>query len=203
MKRLTAALALAIAVTLVGPANADDQRIRLRGTITTVDHDTLSLSTASGPATILLSPTTRLAYVVKADFSAIKAGTAIGTVAVTGPDGMLRAREVQIFLPSAVPPFGSQPWDSEPGSSMINAPVSTMTDAKVDNVAGHVLTISLPSGDKQVFVPPTVPVVTFAAADRSALVTGAHVIVFAVKHDDGSMTISSVQVGQNGLVPPM
>ena len=65
------------------------------------------------------------------------------------------------------------------------------------------LTIALPSGDKQVFVPPTVPVVTYAPADRSALVPGAHVIALAVKHDDGSLTVSTVQVGQNGLVPPM
>jgi hypothetical protein len=175
----------------------------VRGTISAVDHDTLTLSTATGPATMLLSPTTKLAYVVKSDFSAIKSGTAIGTVAVTGPDGVLRAREVQIFVPGAVPPFGTQPWDTESGASMNNAPVSTMADAKVDNIAGHMLTISLPSGDKQLFVPPTVPVVTYAPADRSALVTGTHVIAFAVKHDDGSVTTTVVQIGQNGLVPPM
>ena len=42
-----------------------------------------------------------------------------------------------------------------------------------------------------------------APADRSALVTGTHVIAFAVKHDDGSVTTTVVQIGQNGLVPPM
>jgi len=192
-----------LSTTLAGTAGAADQTIHLRGTITAVDHDTISLSTATGPATVMLAPTTRVAYVVKSDLSAIKPGMAVGSAAVTGPDGTLRAREVHIFPAGSTPNLGVTPWDAEPGSSMSNATVTTIADAKVDSVGGHILTLTLPSGDLHVFVGPSTPVTTSMPADSSALVVGAHVIVFVVKHDDGSQTIRAVNVGQNGLTPAM
>jgi len=205
VKRILAALTIAVlGASLAGPARADDQNLRLRGTITSVDHDTLSLALGSGPATVLLTPTTRVGYVTKSDLSAIKPGMAVGSAAVAGPDGILRAREVHIFPAGSSPNLGVSPWDSEPGASMTNATVTTIADAKVDTVGGHTLTVTLPSGaTSQIFVGPTTPVVGAAPADRSALVAGAHVIVFAIKHDDGSTTARVVNVGQNGLTPPM
>jgi hypothetical protein len=203
VKRLTPLAALLLATTLAGTAAAADQTIHLRGTITAVDHDTISLSTATGPATVMLAPTTRVAYVVKSDLSAIKPGMAVGSAAVAGPDGTLRAREVHIFPAGSTPNLGVTPWDSEPGSSMANATVTTIADAKVDSVGGHILTLTLPTGDVHVFVGPATPVTTSTPADSSALVVGAHVIVFVVKHDDGSQTIRAVNVGQNGLTPAM
>ncbi len=208
MKRTLAVLAIAVlSASLAGTARADDQKIHLRGTLTTVDHDTLSLALATGPVTVLLAPTTRIAYVVKSDLSAIKPGMAVGSAAVLGTDGLLHAREVHIFPANATPSLGYSAWDLEPGSSMTNATVTTIADAKVDAKSaaggGHVLTLTLPTGDKQIYVSPTTPIYTSAPADRSALVPGAHVVVFAVKHDDGSLTITAVNVGQNGLVPAM
>jgi len=203
VKRLTTLAALFFCTTLAGTAAAADQTVHLRGTITAVDHDTISLSTATGPATVMLAPTTRVAYVVKSDLSAIKPGMAVGSAAVTGPDGTLRAREVHIFPAGSTPNLGVTPWDSEPGSSMNNATVTTIADAKVDSVGGHILTLTLPSGDLHVFVGPSTPITTSTPADSSALVVGAHVIVFVVKHDDGSQTIRAVNVGQNGLTPAM
>jgi hypothetical protein len=202
MKRILAVLIFT--ASLAGIASADDQRIRLRGTITALDRDTVSLSTAAGPTTFLLGPTTKISYLVKTDLSAIKPGSVIGTAAVAAPDGTLRAREIQVFLPGEAPrTMGTTPYDLEPNSTMTNAAVSTIADAKVDNVSAHVITVTLADGDKKVVVGPTTPIVTYAPADRSALTNGAHVIVLGVKHDDGSTTITTVQVGQNGLVPPM
>jgi hypothetical protein len=55
-----------------------------------------------------------------------------------------------------------------------------------------------------VFVPANVPVVTYAPADKSALVPGANVIIVnAAKRDDGTYATSGVNVGKDGLVPPM
>ncbi len=208
MNRILVALfALVLGASLIAPARADDLKVRVRGTISAVDHDTISLATASGPTTVLLAPTTRVAYVVKTDLSAIKPGVAVGLVAVPGPNGMLRARAVNVFVPGATPAMGVFAWDTEPGATMNNATVTTIADAKVSakSAAGgaHVLTLALPSGDTPVEVPAGVPIVTGAPADHSALTVGAHVTILAVKHDDGSLTITVVQVGQNGLVPPM
>jgi len=208
VKRTLAVLAIAVlGASLAGTARADDQKIHLRGTITTVDHDTVSLALATGPVTVLLTPGTRIAYVVKSDLSAIKPGMAVGSAAVPGPDGLLHAREVHIFPANSTPSLGYSAWDLEPGSSMTNATVTTIADAKVDaksaSGGGHVLTLTLPTGDKQIFVSDTTPIYTSAPADHAALVPGAHVVVFAVKHDDGSLTITAVNVGQNGLIPAM
>ena len=201
MKRIIAALVLG--ASLIGTANAEDQRVHLRGTITAVSADALTIGLATGPVTVLLVPATRFSYVDKSDLSAIKPGAVVGTAALTGPDGTLRAREVHIFIPGATPNVGTGPWDSEPGASMTNAPVTTIGDATVDSVGGRTLTLTLPSGEKKLLVGPSTPIVAYAASDRSALTTGAHVFIIAAKHDDGTFTGQSVNVGRNGLTPPM
>jgi len=210
VKRVIAAVAaVVVAAAASAPARADDQRVHLRGTITAVDHDTVSIAMPTGPVTVLLAPTTRIAYVVKSDLSAIKPGMAVGSAAVTGPDGLLHAREVHIFAVGSTPNLGVSAWDLEPGSSMTNATVTTIADAKVDEksagpAGGHVLTLTPPNAaPTKIYVAATTPITTSAPADRAALVPGAHVVVFAVKHDDGSYTITAVNVGQNGLIPAM
>jgi hypothetical protein len=205
MKRIIAA-ALILGASLIGTANADDQRVVLRGTVTTVDAGKVTLAqTTGGPATFTVTPTTRVAYVVKSDLSAIKPGLLVGSAAVPGgPDGTLKAKEVHIFAPSQNIAVRSFPMDGgDPGQSMTNAPVTTLADAKVDGVAGHVLTLTAPTGDVKIYVSPATPIVAFAAADASAIVPGAHVIVNATKHDDGSLTVINVNVGKDGLVPPL
>jgi hypothetical protein len=54
-----------------------------------------------------------------------------------------------------------------------------------------------------VTVPASASIVTYAPADASALVKGAHVNFFATKSADGSLTSGGVNVGKDGLVPPM
>jgi len=45
--------------------------------------------------------------------------------------------------------------------------------------------------------------VTYAPADASAIVKGAHVLVRTTKNADGTLTATSVSVGKDGLIPPM
>jgi hypothetical protein len=54
-----------------------------------------------------------------------------------------------------------------------------------------------------VIVPEDVPIVSIEPGTRMLLVPGAHVIVFANKSADGALTAMSVNVGENGLTPPM
>jgi hypothetical protein len=51
--------------------------------------------------------------------------------------------------------------------------------------------------------PADVPVVTFEPGDSSELKAGAHVIIFATKAADGSLSADRVNVGKDGLTPPM
>jgi hypothetical protein len=59
-------------------------------------------------------------------------------------------------------------------------------------------------GEKKVVVPPGTPIVTFVAGDKSELKPGAKVIIFsAAKQDDGSLEANRVNVGRDGITPPM
>jgi hypothetical protein len=58
-------------------------------------------------------------------------------------------------------------------------------------------------GEKTVTVPEDVPIVSIEPGTRMLLVPGAHVIVFVNKSADGALTAISVNVGENGLTPPM
>ena len=93
---------------------------------------------------------------------------------------------------------GSRPFDVEPGSTMTNGTIGSMVSAN-----GRTLTVTYKDGEKKVFVPNGVPFVSYAPADRSALTSNANVLVNATRAPDGTVTASSVLVGQNGLVPPM
>ena len=57
-------------------------------------------------------------------------------------------------------------------------------------------------GKQTILVPPTAPIVAFQPADRSAVMTGAHVFIKA-SEDGGKTTADFVAVGKEGLTPPM
>jgi len=52
--------------------------------------------------------------------------------------------------------------------------------------------------------PPDTPIVTFVAGDKSELKPGANIIIFgAAKKDDGTLEANRVNVGRDGITPPM
>jgi len=67
---------------------------------------------------------------------------------------------------------------------------------------GRKLKLRYKDGEKTVVVPESVPIVTFKPADRSLLVPGAKVIVFAQLRD-GKPTAMRALAGRNGFAPPM
>ena len=59
-------------------------------------------------------------------------------------------------------------------------------------------------GEKKVVVRRSTPIVTFVAGDKSELKAGAKVIIFsAAKKDDGTLEAARVNVGRDGITPPM
>jgi hypothetical protein len=91
---------------------------------------------------------------------------------------------------------------------MTNGTVGTMTQTNgtvgdVGDAGNTELTVNDGSGAKVVIVPPSVPVVTYEPGTAAELKPGAHVILFAQKDSDGNLTTSRVQVGKDGLTPPM
>jgi hypothetical protein len=58
-------------------------------------------------------------------------------------------------------------------------------------------------GEKKVLVSQDTPVVTYVPGDRSDLKAGSKIIAFVKKLPDGSYETNRVNVGRDGLTPPM
>jgi hypothetical protein len=83
---------------------------------------------------------------------------------------------------------------------MTNATVAE-TVAGVD---GQNITVKYKDGEKKVVVPPDTPIVSFVAGDKSELKPGAKIIIFsATRKEDGSLEAARVNVGRDGITPPM
>ena len=181
---------------------AEAQSARLRGTIASVNGDTLVVQTRGGDnTTVRLKPSTKFAAVIKADLADIKPGLFVGAAAEPGPDGALKALEIHIF-PDAMRGMGegSRPFDLTPKSSMTNGNIS----AKVDGVDGPKLTVTYKGGEQTIVIDKTTPIVAMTAGSADDLKPGAGVIVFtAGKDESGTYEAAYVVVGRDGVKPPM
>jgi hypothetical protein len=201
MKRI--ALLLLLLVVSAVPSLAQSTTVRIRGTIVSLEGNVITVATAAGENhRVNLADPFRVVFVVKTDFAKIVPGVYVGAAAVTQPDGTLRAREVHIF-PEAMRGTGEghQPYDLGPQSTMTNGTVDAM--ALVESVGDRVLTLKYKDGEKQIVVPKETPIVIYEPADAKALVPGAHVYIVAQRSPDAAFTAARVNVGKNGLVPPM
>jgi hypothetical protein len=175
--------------------------VRLRGTIDAVSDGALDLSVRGGNKIhVLLPATLRTTYVVAAKLSDIQPDSFIGTAAAPQPDGTLKALEVHVFPPSMRGTGeGFRPYDLEGGGS-------TMTNGTVGSLVGttgRVATVRYGNEEKKVLIPDDVPVVSFEPTDRSALKLGARVVVNGQRAVDGTVTAAAVNIGKDGLTPPM
>jgi hypothetical protein len=173
---------------------------RVRGTITAVDGNTLSVKSREGQdLKIELAPNATFAYMKALKLSDIAPGTPLGTSAVKGPDGKIVARELHLFAKDRpIPNEGHRPWDLEPGSTMTNAMVTAMVQAK----NGHELTLKYKDGAQQVIVPDNIPIVMAVDGDRSLLVAGQYAVIAVITDAGGKMTATRVQITKDGVKPP-
>ena len=176
--------------------------VRIRGTIEAVDGPLLAVKSREG-ADMKVRVTDNVAVFGVADIamSAIKPGSYIGVSAMPEPDGTQKALAVHIFPESQRGVAeGFRPWDLRPNSTMTNATVAT-TVAGTD---GQDILVKYKDGEKKVVVPPGTPIVTFLPGDKSELKPGAKIIIFgATRKDDGTLEANRVNVGRDGITPPM
>jgi hypothetical protein len=176
--------------------------VRIRGTIEAVDGPVLSIKTREG-SEVKVKTTDNVAVfgVVKTSLSEIKPGSYIGVTAMPEPDGTQKAIAVHIFPENQRGAAeGFRPWDLRANSTMTNATVAE-TVAGTD---GQHIVVKYKDGEKKVLVPPETPIVTFVAGDKSEMKPGVKVIIFgANKKDDGTLEANRVNVGRDGITPPM
>jgi hypothetical protein len=194
---------LAVAVCLCATAAAAQNAppTRIRGTIAGLNGQTLAINTREGSKVdVLLNDPLTVRTVKKVDLADIKPGTYVGIATRTAAQGDLQAIEVLVF-PEAMRGVGEgyHPWDLEPGSMMTNGTISGAVEA----TSGRELSLTFKGGSNKIIVPPGVPVVTFASAEKADLKPDAPVFVIAPKNADGKLAVSSVTVGKDGVAPPM
>lgn len=176
--------------------------VRIRGTIEAVDGPLLTVKSREG-ADMKVRVTDNVAVfgVANIAMSEIKPGSYIGVSAMPEPDGTQRALAVHIF-PEAQRGVaeGFRPWDLRPNSTMTNATVAET----VGGTDGQNILVKYKDGEKKVVVPPGTPIVTFLAGDKSELKPGVKIIIFgATKKEDGTLEANRVNLGRDGITPPM
>jgi hypothetical protein len=176
--------------------------VRIRGTIETVDGNMLGIKTREGTdVKVGMTDNVSVFAVVKTSLSEIKEGSYIGVTAMPEPDGTQKAIAVHIFPENQRGAAeGFRPWDARANSTMTNATVAST----VKGTDGQNILVKYKDGEKKVLVPPDTPIVTFVASDKSEVKPGAKLIIFgAAKKDDGSLEANRVNVGRDGVTPPM
>src|SRR5216683_3070305 len=197
----TVRLAAFVSALVVATATAQSPGpTRVRGTITGLDGNTVSVKSREGQdLKIELAPNATFAYMKALKLSDIAPGTPLGTSAVKGPDGKIVARELHVFSKDRpIPNEGHRPWDLEPGSTMTNAMVTAM----VQSNNGHELTLKYKDGAQQVIVPDNIPIVMAVDGDRSLLVAGQYAVIGVTTDAGGKMTATRVQITKDGIKPP-
>lgn len=196
---------IAVAMVAVSTLSALAQRApvptRVRGTIESVNGDTMQVKARSGEDVKLhIASDVNVSGITRISLADIKPGSFVGATTLPGPDGGANAVEVHVFPESMRGTGeGSRPYDLKPNSSMTNA---TVSESVVGN-DGHTLLVKYKDGEKKVFVADNTPVVTFVPGDKSDLKAGAKVIAFMKQLPDGSFETNRVSVGRDGLTPPM
>ena len=175
--------------------------VRVRGEITKVDGNTLSVKSRSGEnATVKLAEPVRISAMVKASLAEIKEGSFIGVSAMPQPDGTPEGL-CHSHLHRFAEGRGRRPdseWDSRPGSTMTNANVATTVSGK----DGQDLLVKYKDGEKKVLIPPGIPIAKYVPGTAEDLKVGAKVFVGArAKEADGTLTAPNIAVGRD-IDPP-
>jgi hypothetical protein len=203
-----AALSVLASITLssaafMSPACAQQSpTVRIRGTIEVVDGGVLTIKTREGDdVKVRMTDNVAVFGVANTPLSEIKEGSYIGVSGMPQPDGTQKALAVHIFPENQRGAAeGFRPWDLKPNSTMTNATVAQT----VKGTDGQNILLKYKDGEKKIVVPPGTPVVTFVAGDKSELKAGSKIIIFgAVKKDDGTLEANRVNVGRDGITPPM
>ena len=202
--RLVAGLAaLVMALITATAAVAQTTPTRIRGTISAIDGKTVTIATREGPTVkVNLADNWTVNLVAPLTMADIKQGGFVGIASLKGPDGSLNALEVLVFpaaMQAAKPGEGHYPWDLQPESMMTNATVAAVA-AGGD---GQTLKLEYQDGTQTIKVKPGTPIVTFLPGTQADAKVGAKVFVGAAKAADGTLTAPRLNVGKDGMTPPM
>src|SRR5438309_5564828 len=172
---------LALLLVLAAATAAAQAPTRVRGKITAVDGDTI---TVDGSARVGIGGKTEIVYTQPIALADIKPGDFLGVTSTKGPGGALTATEVRRF-PKPLNP-GHRPFDGRDDQTMTNATVGTTVQA----AKGRELTLTYDGGAQKILVPENASISMLVPGKREQLVPGAPVNLTM----DGSGVALRVQV---------
>jgi hypothetical protein len=193
MRMLAAVLLLALAASTVLAQTS----VRVRGTITQLSGDVLTVKSRDGRDIQLnLAPDTQVVTTKATTLAEFKPGSYVGVTSVKGPDGRLVARRVHALGPQV--PSGHTAWDSIPDSLMTNANVTGTAQVS----GGSELTLKYKDGEQKILVTPQTEYFTFVPGSRADLKPGETIFSGARVGADGKFTTQRVAVSKDGVKPP-
>jgi hypothetical protein len=191
--RLIAGVLLA----LVAAAATAQTNVRVRGTITALKGDVLSVKSRDGRNIQLhLAPDAQVVTAKKTTLAEMGPNAYVGVTSVKGPDGRLVAKEVHALGPQVPQMHG--PWDSTPNSFMTNANITANAQAS----GGNELTLKYKDGEQKILVTKDTEIVTFVPGTRADLKPGETIFSGARVEGDGKFVAPRVAVSKDGVKPP-
>ena len=188
---------LVFALMLVSSAALAQSSMRLRGTITAVNGDVMSVKARDGrDLQVNLTPDVQVVTTKKTTAEEFKPGSYVGVTSVKDESGRLVARRVHALGPQV--PSGHMAWDSIPDSLMTNANMASTAQVS----GGSELTMKYKDGEQKILVTPQTEYFTFVAGSRADLRPGETVFTGARVADDGKITAQRVTVSKDGVNPP-
>jgi len=172
---------------LAGAADAQAPT-RVRGTISAVDGNVLSVKSKGGNTDTVLADKTQIVFTQPIAVADIKPGDFLGVTSAKGADGTLKALEIRRF-PKPLNP-GHRPFDGRDDQTMTNATVGAI----VQSASGRELTMTYDGGSQKIVVPENASISTLVPGNRSQLVPGAAVNLTARAVDGGKLTAIRIQV---------
>ena len=171
--------------------------VRVRGTITALKGDVLSVKSRDGREIQLhLLPDTQVVTAKKTTLAEMGPKAYVGVTSVKGPDGRMVAKEVHAIGPQVPQMHG--PWDSTPNSLMTNANIANVAQTG----GGNEITLKNKEGEHKILVTPETEIVTFVPGTRADLKPGETVFSGARVEGDGKFMTQRVAVSKDGVKPP-
>lgn len=192
---------LSCGLATISPASAENQRVRVRGTVIKLNDKTLTVKTREGDTVdVAMVDDWKVAGMVKVSLADIKPGDFVGIASLPKAGGGDGALEVLVFPPALKGTGeGSYGWDLKPGSSMTNATVAEVTKTS----DGPNITVTWKGSQKTIAIPEGTPIVTFGPATASDLQPGKAIFISGEKSPAGVISTKRVTVEANGVLPPM
>jgi hypothetical protein len=193
-------LAAAFAVTIIAtalPAMAQDAG-RLRGEVTKVSGDTLTVKTDDGKsADVALESGYAISHAVSIKVGDIKPGTFVGVGAGLPENGVMKAQQVVVFPANTRASERHGAWGSDSNATMTNAPATMV----VAGQGAGKLTLTTNGQNYEIAVPPDAVVVRIEDGSKDLLKPGAAVSMSNVASKDGKMSTKAITVSDDKRYP--